>query len=244
MNTIEQKENHPNVLFTFGRFQPPTIGHKVLIDFITSESARLGTDGYIFVSSTQNKPLRSKAIFESSKQNENPLSVYDKVTYLKKMYPETSVKFINTTECECRTIFQIVDKLKSAGYTGLTMAVGSDRVESFKAIMSRVGVNVIPAGERTVNVGSNFIPVKAMSGTKMRNAAVAGNVDAFRKGVLIGSMTEVDVMALLNAVRLGLGYDPLVLGGFSSRIKTRKNRNLRIKTRRLKRYKLRLEERT
>lgn len=231
-----------DVLFTFGRFQPPTIGHKVLIDFIESESARLGTDGYIFVSSTQNKPLRSKAIFESSKQNENPLSVYDKVTYLKKMYPETSVKFINTTECECRTIFQIVDKLKSMGYTGLTMAVGSDRVESFNKILSKIGVNVIPAGERTVNTSSNS--AKAMSGTKMREAAVAGNVDAFKKGVLIGSMTESDATSLLNAVRIGLGYDPLVLGGFSSRIKTRKNRSLRIKTRRLKRYRLRLEERT
>ena len=239
MDTIEQKENHQNVLFTFGRFQPPTIGHKVLIDFIASESAKLdGTDGYIFVSSTQNKQLRPKNVFESTKQNENPLSVDLKVLYLKKMYPETSVKFINTTECECRTIFSIIDKLKSAGYTGLTMAVGSDRVESFKTLMSRVGVNVIAAGERVINASSNS--VKAMSGTKMREAAVAGNVNAFKQGVLIGSMTDADAMELLNAVRNGLGYGPLVIGGSSSR----KNRRIRIKTRRRKQYRLRLEERT
>jgi len=239
MDTIEQKENHQNVLFTFGRFQPPTIGHKVLIDFIASESAKLdGTDGYIFVSSTQNKQLRPKNIFESTKQNENPLSVDVKVLYLKKMYPETSVKIINTTECECRTIFSIIDKLKSAGYTGLTMAVGSDRVESFKPLMSRVGVNVIAAGERVINASSNS--VKAMSGTKMREAAVAGNVNAFKQGVLIGSMTDTDAMELLNAVRSGLGYGPLVIGGSSSR----KNRRIRIKTRRRKQYRLRLEERT
>ena len=239
MDTIEQKENHQNVLFTFGRFQPPTIGHKVLIDFIASESLKLGdTDGYIFVSSTQNKQLRPKNVFESTKQNENPLSVDLKVLYLKKMYPETSVKFINTTECECRTIFSIIDKLKSAGYTGLTMAVGSDRVESFKTLMSRVGVNVIAAGERIINASSNS--VKAMSGTKMREAAVAGNVNAFKQGVLIGSMTDADAMELLNAVRNGLGYGPLVIGGSSSR----KNRRIRIKTRRRKQYRLRLEERT
>ena len=239
MDTIEQKENHQNVLFTFGRFQPPTIGHKVLIDFIASESAKHdGTDGYIFVSSTQNKQLRPKNVFESTKQNENPLSVDLKVMYLKKMYPETSVTFINTTECECRTIFSIIDKLKSAGYTGLTMAVGSDRVESFKTLMSRVGVNVIAAGERVINASSNS--VKAMSGTKMREAAVAGNVNAFKQGVLIGSMTDADAMELLNAVRSGLGYGPLVIGGSSSR----KNRRVRIKTRRRKQYRLRLEERT
>lgn len=234
-NTVEH--HHPNVLFTFGRFQPPTIGHKVLIDFIKS---RLGeTDGYVFVSSSLNKTRVPKDVFTSSKQNENPLSVDDKVFYLKKMYPESTVKFINTTECDCTTIFKIIDKLKSAGYTGITMAVGSDRVESFQKILRGVGVNVIPAGEARVVNASNS--TKAMSGTKMREAAVAGNIEAFKKGVLIGSMTDVDAMNLLNLVRQGLGYERIVLGG--SR-KTRKYRKIRIKTRRSKRYRLRLEERT
>ena len=239
-NTVERKSDHANVLFTFGRFQPPTIGHKVLIDFISTTAASLEADPYVFVSSTLNKmPQKPKAVFESTKQNENPLSVYDKVGYLKKMYPETNVRFINTTECECTTIFKIIDVLKSAGYTGITMAVGSDRVESFQKILSKVGVTVIAAGERVVNVASTN--AKAMSGTKMREAAVAENVKAFTDGVLIGSMTEADAMNLLNSVRAGLGYDPLALGGS----RNKKGNKTRIKRRRMrKRYTLRLEERT
>ena len=244
-NSVEQNDDHANVVFTFGRFQPPTIGHKVLIDFISTTAASLDADPYVFVSSSQNKiPQKPKAVFESTKQNENPLSVYDKVSYLKKMYPETSVRFINTTECECTTIFKSIDVLKSAGYTGITMAVGSDRVESFQRILSKVGVTVIAAGDRVVNVDSTN--AKAMSGTKMRQAAVAGNVKKFTDGVMIGSMTEVDAMNLLNAVRAGLGYDPLVLGGsLNHKNNTRKGKKIRIKTRRMpKKYRLRLEERT
>ena len=228
-------------LFTFGRFQPPTVGHKVLIDFIAETAAAQGADPYVFVSSTQNKSRTAKPIFESTKANENPLSVYDKVKYLNKMYPDTPVKIINTTESECTTIFQIVDKLRSNGYTEITMAVGSDRVESFQKILSRVGVNIIPAGvPRTVNANSSN--VKAMSGTKMRIAAVSGNIEKFKEGVLIGSMTEADALDLLNLVRQGLGYDVLYQGGA---LRNRTQRRIKIKRhRKSRRYVLRLEERT
>lgn len=239
---VARKEDHTNVLFTFGRFQPPTIGHKVLIDFISETASSESADPYVFVSSTQNKSRVAKAIFESTKQNENPLSVYDKVTYLRKMYPDTDVEFINTTECGCTTIFQIVDTLRSAGYTTITMAVGSDRVESFKKILDRVGVNVIPAGApRTVNANSSN--VKAMSGTKMREAAVRGNIDKFKQGVSIGSMTDADVMNLLNLIRVGLGYEKIAVNQNGGR--TYRNKRVQVKTRRKSRqYILRLDERT
>jgi nicotinic acid mononucleotide adenylyltransferase len=236
---VVRKEDHTNVLFTFGRFQPPTIGHKVLIDFIAETAAIHNADPYVFVSSTQNKSRVAKATFESTKANENPLSVYDKVSYLKKMYHDTKVEFINTTECECTSIFQIIDKLRSAGYIDITMAVGSDRVESFQKILSRVNVTVIPAGApRTVNANSSN--VKAMSGTKMREAAVSGNIEAFKRGVLIGSMTDEDAMNLFNLVRQGLGYSK----GGALRNKTYKKRVIVKKHRKSRRYVLRLEERT
>lgn len=240
-SAIARKEDHVNVLFTFGRFQPPTIGHKVLIDFIAETALASDADPYVFVSSTQNKSRVKKAVFESTKANENPLSVYDKVTYLQKMYSETPVTFINTTECECTTIFKIIDKLRTAGYTNITMAVGSDRVKTFSDLLSSSHITVIPAGERIVN--ANSVNARAMSGTKMREAAVVGNVDKFKQGVLIGSMTDADALDLLNLIRVGLGYEPLVQGGGKSR--THRSRKNRVKThRKPRRYVLRLEERT
>ena len=249
-DSIQCKGNHTNVYFTFGRFQPPTIGHKVLIDQISSlaESDTTGADGYIFVSSRQNdidkykrskkyQEMQARGVFESSEVNENPLSVYDKIHYLKKMYPDTSISFINTTECKCPTIFKVIDTLRSAGYETITMVVGSDRVETFARILE--GIRVIPAGEeRTVNVKS--MNVKAMSGTKMREAAVRGDIAALQRGTMIGSMTEQDVKALLNTIRRGLGYEELQLGG--KRSTRNRLRKIHIKTRRRGKYKLRSDE--
>ena len=50
----------------------------------------------------------------------------------------------------------------------------------------------------------------------MRMAAVRAtpaDIEAFKRGVMIGAMTEKDAMNLLNAVRVGLGYNPIVSGG-------------------------------
>ena len=80
MTSIVQK--HPKVIFTFGRFQPPTIGHKVLIDKIAAMAmananekasektnansnanaqADAQADAYVFVSSKQNDMVKYKA---------------------------------------------------------------------------------------------------------------------------------------------------------------------------------------
>ena len=76
---------------------------------------------------------------------------------------------------------------------------------------------------------------KAMSGTKMREAAISGNKEAFLSGVMIGDMTREDGLRLMNMIRLSLDYQAVVEGG-----KTRKNK---IKhRRRLKTYKLRDDE--
>jgi len=234
-------------LFTFGRFQPPTIGHKILIDFIVNTAAEQGADPFIYVSSTPNKltktnrGMKDTGTFRTTKTNENPLSVDVKMKYLQKMYPDTASVFINTTEHGCTGIFAIVDHIKSQGYTSITMAVGSDRVESFQRILRGVGVTVISAGDRTIVAGTPS-NAKAMSGTKMREAAVAEKVEAFKQGVMIGSMTEEDAFTLLNAVRVGLGYDPLVRTEGGRYLRTRRIRIL--KKKKSRKYRLRLEERT
>jgi len=47
-------KHHSKVYFTFGRFQPPTIGHKVLIDKLSELARAEDADAYVFVSSKQN----------------------------------------------------------------------------------------------------------------------------------------------------------------------------------------------
>jgi hypothetical protein len=239
---IEQRAT--KAIFTFGRFQPPTIGHKVLIDSLEQAAQAMGADAYVFVSSRCNdmpKYLKSRKYktmiesraFETCETNENPLTVYQKVTWLKKMYPDSSVRFINTTEQDCRTIFAIADKLRTAGYSSMTMMVGSDRVPDFERLFeTSENIEIVSAAKRNASNKPS-----GMSGTKMRQAAVKGDFAAFKAGVLIGNMTEADARQLMNEIRVGLGYEPMFSGssrganGGSSRVKTRRVKRERAKTR-------------
>ena len=243
-------KHHSKVYFTFGRFQPPTIGHKVLIDKIASLAEENEADAYVFVSSKQNdmdkykrsklyKSMKASGSFISTDQNENPLPVGTKVEVLRKMYPDTKVVFVDTTLEKCASLPRIVDILKSKYEDKyITMGVGSDRVSSFEDYfkVSEKPIKVESLGDRTVNATNTS--AKAMSGTKMREAAIAGNVEAFTRGVKIGNMTDEDALNLMNEIRLSLEYPAVVKGG--AKAKTRK---IRIKHRRRpKTYRLRDDE--
>lgn len=196
---IEQR--HEKVVFTFGRFQPPTTGHAKLIHNLEKRSAEGPADAYVFVSSTADA-------------KKNPLSVYTKVKYLKKMHPGARVRFINTTECGCTNVPRILDKLLVAGYEypNITMVIGADRADSFKFLKER-GAAVI--------TDDSLDRANGMSGTKMREAAIAENFTAFAQGTKIGTMSEENVGALMKNVREGLG-----LRGGKRRNQTRRKRRV------------------
>ena len=225
----------PTAVFTFGRFQPPTTGHKLLLDAVARIAKENDGDGYIFVSSKLNNPrhknvnaitrnMKKSGNFTSTGNNENPLAVDVKMIYLNKMYPkaERGVRLINTTKNDCRTVPSVFQKLFAAGYKKIVMVVGSDRVESFSTSFKRNNdsVTVVSAGERNLENETSNDPTK-MSGTKMRKAALRGDVDFFKKGVKIGSMTDEDVIELMNLVRAGLGFPPFA-GKGGNRRNTRK----------------------
>ena len=244
MNSVERVSANTVAVFTFGRFQPPTIGHKLLIDAVASESASLGADGYIFVSSSQNdltkyqrsiryRNMMSRGAFNSIDLNENPLDVTTKIKFLKKMYPETSIKFINTTECPpapvglnpgCKKLFEIITKLKVAGYNRIIMVAGSDRAADYESRISKYHPDIeyksLERLKRNPNNTSNIKP-EEMSGTLVRKAAASGKLEAFSKGVKIGSMTDEDVKELFNEVRKGLAL--VMMGGKRKRKTCRKN---------------------
>lgn len=242
MSEIQPKRGTA-ALFTFGRFQPPTTGHQILIESVAAAAAAAGADAYIFVTSSSNnleakvvKNMMKNGEFKSLKENENPLSVETKVFYLKKMYPATDVTFINTTEYECKQLFQVLERLRSAGYESITMMVGSDRVPAFKKMFEKAApdVNVISAGERNLANAVSNAP-KAMSGTKMRLAAVRGDLEFFKRGVMIGDMTEADAKDLMGLVRVGLGFPAALEGGG--------RRKIRVRPMTRRRYRLRENER-
>jgi len=166
------------VYFSFGRFQPPTKGHKELIDYLESKSQE-GADAYLFVSSNEKEPKR------------NPLTGPEKLGLLKKMYPGTSVKFITAPG-----VGDVVGDLKRAygNEAEIHMVIGEDRGGQFDYIAKR-GVIIDPPMQRHENV---------ISGTIMRKLALgntAKNTKEFSNGIKTGNMTNENMDNLREVLR-------------------------------------------
>ena len=190
MVSEEYLQEAKSVAFTFGRFNPPTIGHEKLINKVKSVSAN---DYKIYLS-------------RSEDPKKNPLSARQKLTYMKKMFPSHARNIeINPTNM----VLDLATDLHKKGYTDITMVVGSDRVREFEGILkkyndvkSRHGyynfdnINVVSAGERDPDAEG----ASGMSASKMRAAAAKGDLQSFRKGLPTG----VDAMKIMNDVRKGM----------------------------------------
>jgi hypothetical protein len=179
-----------SIAFTFGRFNPPTIGHEKLIKKVKSVSAN---DHKIYLS-------------RSEDPKKNPLSPNQKLTYMRKMFPAYAKDIeINKTNM----ILDIATDLHNKGYKEITMVVGSDRVREFENILKRYNdiksrhgyynfdkINVVSAGERDPDAED----VSGMSASKMRAAAAKGDLDTFKKGLPTG----VEALRIMNDVRKGM----------------------------------------
>ena len=180
-----------SVAFTFGRFNPPTIGHEKLINKVASQPTN---DYKVYLSRS-----------EDSKKN--PLSPAKKLSYMKSMFPRHASKIqLNPTNM----VLDLATDLHNKGYTDITMVVGSDRVREFEGILkkyndvkSRHGyynfdnIKVVSAGERDPDAEG----ATGMSASKMRDAASKGDVKSFSKGVPSG-FRQID--SLMKDVRKGM----------------------------------------
>lgn len=146
-------------MFVFGRFNPPTTGHRVLINKMIKVAGEKKADPYIVLTHTQDT-------------KKNPLSVKEKRQIMSIIYP--NVKVWSTSKKEPRAT-DIVNRLKQNNYTDIRMMVGSDRAKSFR---HWVGIPVNSGGQRNNKPGAS-----GMSATKARRAAVAGNTRAFRNSM-------------------------------------------------------------
>ena len=196
-----QKNNESKqdtIVIAFGRMNPPTIGHGVLVDAVVSEAQQRNADHLIFTGKTQDS-------------KKNPLSHTQKVTYLEKFFPQG--KFPLNTEGHP---YGAVLHACSLGYKNIVMVAGSDQVEEFKQIEQYQGkvamkdpkkrtysfesFEVVQAGEVRVEQcdGSNGV-----TASKIRKAAFGGDFDNFAAGIP-GSDINLK-MSLYTDVRRGLG---------------------------------------
>lgn len=163
-----------SITIGFGRFNPPTIGHKKLVDHIRSTAEAGNSDYNIFGSHSQDP-------------KKNPLNSGAKATYLKEMFPEDSENIVY--DPKVRNVLDALEGAYARGYKVANVVVGSDRLEEFKKLANKYNgdkynfsaINVISAGDRDESAGDD--DVSSMSASKMRAAVAAGDYSSFAKGI-------------------------------------------------------------
>ena len=193
----EQKDK--SVVFTFGRFNPPTIGHEKLIRKVISQAK--GNNYRIYVS-------------QSSDPERNPLKYKEKVQLMRKMFPKYGRNIILNKKII--NVFNILVDLYDQGFKEVTMVVGSDRVPEFKKLMGQYNgkkarhgfydfevINTVSAGDRDPDADD----VSGMSASKMRAAAKAGDLDSFSKGL---PKSFGDKVGVFNLIRNRMGLKEMV----------------------------------
>ena len=173
--------------FTFGRFQPPTTGHKD--NFAGVAKAAGGHDYRIYISQTVDK------------KGSNPLPPDRKKYYMEKMFPEHRGKIFSGP----KQPVAILQDLMLAGYNEVIFLVGSDRVSAMQFLHKYNGtefsfrkIDIQSSGSRDAD-GDTF----AISGTKMRRAAFAEDFTTFRKGIP-KPLNDRDCRALMNEIAAAL----------------------------------------
>jgi len=211
IQSIQTEEVNKSFAFTFGRFNPPTIGHEKLIRTVASQ----GSDYKIFISRSQDAV-------------KNPLSPSDKLKWMQMIFKNYASHIL---VMPTNMVLELATKIYGMGYTSITMVVGSDRVGEFKSILNKYNdeknrhgyynfkkINVVSAGDRDPDEEG----VTGMSASKLRDYAKRGDLKNFKRGVP-GNLSEKQKNELFFDVRKGMGLSVSLASNFEpqeNKIKT------------------------
>ncbi len=189
-------EEEREVFFTFGRMNPPTIGHGKVMDALATKSGK--ADYKVFVS-------------QSTDAKKNPLSYQDKIKHVRKMFPKHARNVM--VDKSVKTAINALVSLYDQGYRSVTMVVGEDRIREFDVLFKKYNgvkarhgfynfksINIVSAGKRDPDAEG----VEGMSASKQRENASKNDFVTFSQGVP-KSMSNKDARKLFNDVRRGMG---------------------------------------
>lgn len=146
-----------HVVITYGRFNCPSSGHSHVYNRVISYK---DAKHYIFASTKSGDP-------------KNPLTIDQKLPFLKKQFPAATVQGVTGGYIEAFKKVSPADKL--------TIVVGGDRVDVVKTLANKYNHKEYEFGDiEVVNAGSR--QHDTMSATKMRNWALDGDKENFFKG--------------------------------------------------------------
>jgi len=185
-----------HTVVAFGRMNPPTLGHELLIAKAVELGRKEKRDCYVFLTKSQDN-------------KKNPIPFSDKIKAINAALP--SVNFINSDNV--KTLFDAVGFLIDSGYNDVVLVAGSDRAGEYDSLFQKYINNPDPEKRlnlisyRTAVAGENRDPdsddASGVSATKARNLAKSGNFAAFHK-VLPTGMPESEAKVLFDIIRQNL----------------------------------------
>ena len=187
---FEQEGKH--VTFVFGRMNPPTIGHKQLLD--TAKS--VGGDYKIFLSQSQDS-------------KKNPLDYATKINFVKKMFPDHADNVVE--DPNLNTVVAVASHLYDLGYRNATFVAGSDRIDAMAQLLKQYNgvegkahgfykfdvLDFKSSGEREDGAEG----VAGISASGARAAAANSDFEGFKEATGAGQYAD----ELYKAVRAGMG---------------------------------------
>lgn len=189
-------EEEKTVYFTFGRLNPPTAGHEMLLNKLAKAA---GKNQYRIYLSKSNDPKK------------NPLTYNEKIKFARKMFPKHARQIIK--DPSITTVMNIATKLYEDGFVNVVMAVDGPRSREFDILLNKY--NGVKAKHgfynfksiKFINVGERndaSADIDGVSATKQRNAAANNDFTLFAQG-LPKNVSNKDARDLFNAVRRGMG---------------------------------------
>ena len=174
-NNTDKHDNNPKtkddtLTFTFGRFNPPHIGHEKLVNAVHKKAK--GGDYRIYASQSQDP-------------KKNPLHPEEKMKYMQHFFPDHA----HNVHTNAKNVFDILGSAHKEGYKNVHIVVGADRVKEFQHLANKYNgsemynfgkIKVSSAGERHDEEDGG---VEGMSASKMRKHAQANDHEKFHAGV-------------------------------------------------------------
>lgn len=172
------------VVFTFGRMNPPTIGHEKLANKVKAVAKKYGGEPRIYMSHSQDA-------------KSNPLD-YN----LKTKVAQQAFGIVKKSKA--KQIIQISKELEKEGVKHMVVVVGSDRYTEFKTLLNKYNgkeykfdkIDIESAGQRDPDAEG----VEGMSGTKLRALAKDGDMKTFMKG-LASKMSNANKKKVYDTLR-------------------------------------------
>jgi nicotinamide mononucleotide adenylyltransferase len=167
------------VVFGVGRCNPPTDGHRFVIQRIEHIAQELGVQAeFHIVDGEQSGQDKSK----------NPLSPEQRVAILKRWFPYVHFEIVNSA-------MDSMDILEVQAKRPVAMIAGSDRAKKYKRLLDYAGFTQA----YIVTINRDAGSVGGVSGTKARTAAAQNNFEEFRN--MLPSINTIEAREIFELVR-------------------------------------------